>query len=101
MVVKQRTSTEAWSKRKPKLRHLKDFGSTTYTWIQNSKRTKLDPKSKKLMITGYTDSRKAYRLVNIDTNKVSFGRDVVDEEVGWFQTSPEFKITEHPLVAKD
>jgi hypothetical protein len=38
----------------------------------------------------------------INTNKVSFSRDtVVDEEVGPFHTSPEFKITEQSVVDKD
>jgi hypothetical protein len=41
-------------------------------------------------------------LVDIDTNKVSFSRDViVDEEVGPFHTSPKFKITGQPMVDKD
>jgi hypothetical protein len=55
-----------------------------------------------MMITGYNDTHKAYRLVDVDTNKVSFSRDVVvDEEVGPFHTSPAFKITEQPEVDKD
>jgi hypothetical protein len=103
MVVKQKTPEEAWSGRKPRVNHLKVFGSTTYAWIPDEKRTKLDPKRKKLMITGYNDSHKAYRLVDVDTNQLSFNRDViVDEEVGPFQTSLEIKITEQQLVlAKD
>jgi transposase InsO family protein len=101
MAVKQKTPKEAWSRRKPKVSHLKVFGSIAYTWIPDEKRTKLDPKRKKMMITGYNDNHKAYRLVDIDTNKVSFSRDVVDEEVGPFHTSPEFKITEQPVVDKD
>jgi transposase InsO family protein len=74
MAVKQKTPEEAWSGRKPKVSHLKVFGSTAYTWIPAEKRTKLDPKSKKLMITGYNDTHKAYRLVDTDTDKVSFNR---------------------------
>jgi hypothetical protein len=89
MAVKQKTPEEAWSGRKPKVSHLKVFGSTTYTWIPDEKRTKLDPKRKNMMITGYNDNHKSYRLVDIDTNKVRFSRDVVvDEEVGPFHTSP-------------
>ena len=45
------------------------------------------------MITGYNDNRKAYMLVDLDTNKVIFSRHVViDKEVGPFHTSLEFKI---------
>ena len=54
------------------------------------------------MITGYNDTHKAYRLVDTDTNKVSFSRDVVvDEEVGPFHTPSEFCITEKPSMAED
>ena len=85
MEVKHKTPEEAWSGRKPKVSHLKVFGSTAYTWIPATKRTKLDSKSKKMMLTGYNDTHKAYRLVDVDTDKVSFSRDVVvDEEVGPF-----------------
>ena len=102
MAVKQKTPEEAWSRRKPKVSHLKVFGSTAYTWIPGHKRTKLDPKSKKLMITGYNDTHKVYRWVDINTNKVSFSRDVVvDEEVGPFHTPLEFRITEQLGMAED
>jgi hypothetical protein len=48
-----------------------------------------------MMITGYNDNSKCYWLVDINTNKVNFSRDVVaDEEVGPFQSSSEFKIIE-------
>jgi hypothetical protein len=40
------------------------------------------------MFTEYDDTHKAYRLVDTNTDKVSFSRAVVvDEEVGPFQTS--------------
>ncbi len=102
MVVKQKTPKEAWSRRKLKAIHLKVFGSIAYTWIRYANRTNLDSKSKKPMITRYNDSYKAYMLVDIDPNKVSFSRGVVvDEEVGLFQTSPEFKVTKPLVVTKD
>jgi hypothetical protein len=102
MVVKQKTLVEAWFGRMPKVNRLKVFGSTAYTWIPDEKRTKLYLKSKKMMITRYNDNHKAYKLVGIDTNKVSFSREiVVDEEVGPFHTILVFKITEHPMVDKD
>jgi hypothetical protein len=39
-----------------------------------------------MMIIEYNDNHKSYRLVDIDTSKASFSRDVVDEEVGPFHT---------------
>ena len=54
------------------------------------------------MLTGYSDTHKAYRLVDVDTDKVSFSRDVVvDEEVGPFHTPPAFRVTEQPKVIED
>ena len=99
--MKQNTSKQVWSGRKPKVCHLKVFGSTSYTWIPDEKRIKLDPKSKKLMIIRYNDTHKAYKLVDIDTNKVSFSRDVVDEEVGPFHTPLEFHITKQLGMVED
>ena len=43
--VKKMTPEEAWSGRKPKVGHLKVFGSTAHVWIPNAKRAKLDSKS--------------------------------------------------------
>jgi hypothetical protein len=59
IAVKQKTPKQSWSVRKPKFNHLKVFGSTTYTRIPDEKRTKLDPKRKKMMIIGYSDNHKA------------------------------------------
>jgi hypothetical protein len=97
MAVKKKTPEEAWLGRKTKVSHLKVFGSTAYTWIPSTKRNKLDPKSKKMILTGYIDTHKSYRLVDVDTDKVRFSTDfVIDEEVGPFNTPPAFKVTEQP-----
>eukprot|EP00253_Pinus_taeda_P006391 PITA_06391 len=86
--VKGKTLEEIWSGRKPKISHLKVFGSIAYTWIPAAKRSKLDSKSQKLMMTGYSDHHKAYRLIDIATGRLSFSRDVVfDEDRGFFQSS--------------
>eukprot|EP00253_Pinus_taeda_P016023 PITA_16023 len=50
--VKGKTPEEVWSGRKPKISHLKVFGSIAYVWIPAAKRSKLDSKSQKLMMTG-------------------------------------------------
>lgn len=55
------------------------------------------------MLTRYNDNHKAYRLIDVDTNCLTFSRDfVIDEEVGPIQLSSDIKITEdQPLKAKD
>jgi hypothetical protein len=95
MAVKQKTLKEAWSGRKPNVSHLKVFGYTAYSWILAAKRTKLDPKSDKMMLIWYSDTHKDYILVDVDTDKVRLSIDVVvDEEVGPFHTPPAFRVTE-------
>jgi hypothetical protein len=55
-----------------------------------------------MMLTGYSDTHKAYILVDVDTDKVSFNRDVVvDEEVGPFHTPLAFRATEQLEVIED
>ena len=51
-----------------KFRDLKIFGSTTYMWIIDAKRIKLDSKSHKLMLTGYSDNHKSYWLSDVDND---------------------------------
>lgn len=88
MVVKK-TPEEAWSGRKPRISQLKVFGSTAFVWILEAKHTKLDAKSQKLMLTGYSDTHKAYQLVDIKTDCLIFKHDVLfDEERRPFQLSP-------------
>ena len=42
LAVNHKTPEEAWSGRKPRINHLKVFGSLAYVWIPNAKRTKLN-----------------------------------------------------------
>eukprot|EP00253_Pinus_taeda_P027273 PITA_27273 len=95
--VKGKTPEEVWSGRKPKISHLKVFGSIAYVWIPAAKRSKLDSKSQKLMMTGYSDHHKAYRLIDIPTGRLSLNWDVVFvEDRGFFQSSSEQYSTDQP-----
>ena len=67
---------------------MKVLVSLAYVWIPDAKRTKLDSKSQKLMFTGYSHTHKAYRLIDVNTDRLIFSRDVVfDEELGPFPLS--------------
>ena len=88
LAVKHKTPEEAWFGHKPRINHLKVFGSLAYVGIPDTKRTKLDSKSQKLMLTGYSHTHKAYRLIDVNTDRLIFSRDVgFDEELGPFQRS--------------
>ncbi|KXJ70180.1 hypothetical protein RP20_CCG024584 [Aedes albopictus] len=67
---------EAWYTRKPDLKHMHIFGCSAFVHIPDQKRTKLEPKGMKLTFVGYSDSQKAYRLVDLATNKIYHSRDV-------------------------
>lgn len=72
VAVKKTTPEEAWSGRKPKVGHLKVFGSTAHVWIPDAKHAKLDSKSQSLMFTGYIDNHKAYRLIDVEIDRLIF-----------------------------
>lgn len=45
------------------------------------------------MFTAYSDNHKAYRLIDVDTNRLILSRDVFDEERGPFQASSPYLST--------
>ena len=61
---------------KPNLSHVKTFGAEAYAWIPNEKRNKLDAKAEKLILVGYSENSKAYRLLNKETCKITISRHV-------------------------
>ena len=75
--LKSLTPYEAWTKRKPDLRHLRIFGCKALVRIPAAFRKKLDSKSKECIFVGYSDNAKGYRLVDHVTKKLQLARDVV------------------------
>lgn len=69
------TPYERWYGRKPVLDHLRVFGSDAYVHIPDVKRSKLDPRSKKLTFVGYAEDRKGYRFVDRTTDTITLSRD--------------------------
>ncbi|CAL8152755.1 unnamed protein product [Prunus armeniaca] len=75
---------EAYSGRKPGLKHLRVFGSLCYAHVPNQQRQKLDLASKRCVFLGYGSYEKGYRQYNITTGKVIISRDVVfNEDASW------------------
>ena len=71
-----KTPYEIWTGEKPNLAHIRVFGSVAYMHIPDVKRFKLDEKSKKLVLVGFCEVSKAYRLLDISNNKIFISRDV-------------------------
>ena len=70
------TPYEKWYSLKPDLSNIKIFGADAFVFVPDEKRTKLDKKSEKLKLIGYSEESKAYRLLNELTCKITISRHV-------------------------
>ena len=66
----------AWHSTKPKVNHLRVFGSDAYALIPKDEREKFDSKTRKCIIMGYGTVTKGYRLYNVTERKVMHNRNV-------------------------
>ena len=57
-----KTPIEAWSERKPSVRHFKVFWCLCYSQVPEERRSKLDETSEKCIFMGYSSQSKGYRL---------------------------------------
>ena len=55
---------EAFTGVKPKVSHLRIFGSPVYVHIPSKKRTTLEPTLERRIFVGYSETSKAYRIYN-------------------------------------
>ncbi|CAL9001633.1 unnamed protein product, partial [Prunus brigantina] len=76
----KKTPFEAYSGRKPAIKHLRIFGSLCYAHVPNQQRQKLDLTSKRCVFLGYGSCEKGYRLYNIATGSVIISRDVKETD---------------------
>ena len=78
--VKGATPHQAWCGQKPRVEHLRVFGSTAYVHVPRDERGKFDPKTKKCVLLGYGNVQKGYRVYNHVTRKVFYSRNVKFDE---------------------
>lgn len=90
---KTKTPAEIWFGQKPVLSHLRIFGSECYNHIPAVKRSKMDAKSSKCIMLGYTASIGSYRLWDIEKNKLVTGRSVVFNEASVLNRSKYVNIS--------
>ena len=67
-------------KGKPSIEHLRVIGCTVYSHNNNQSHSKLDARSKKGILIGYGDDRKAYKIWDPETDKTYHSRDVTFDE---------------------
>lgn len=75
--LNERTPYEVWTGNKPNLSHLKIFGSTVMVHVPKEKRRKFDKKSKEMILMGYGETVKGYRIFDPEKNIVITSRDIV------------------------
>lgn len=75
-----KTPYELWYGRKPDISNIRIFGSETMVHIPKPKRLKWDKKSRKMILVGFGDDTKGYRLYDPIDKKVIFSRDVIINE---------------------
>jgi hypothetical protein len=80
VAVSEKTPIEAWSGVKPDISHLRVFGSVCYAHIPKEKRQKLDDKSERCILLGFSEGTKGYRLYNLEQKKIIASRDVIFDE---------------------
>lgn len=78
--VKNMTPEECWSGNKPTVDYFRVFGCIGNVHVPNEKRLKLDARSQKCVLLGYSEESKGYKMVEPMTNKIIISRDVVFEE---------------------
>ncbi|GLJ22727.1 hypothetical protein SUGI_0428190 [Cryptomeria japonica] len=76
-----KTPMEAWSRKKPSLRHIHVFGLEAYAHVPKVSRSKLDNKAVKCIFIGYGIGVKGYKLWNHVTGKVVYNRSIIFHEL--------------------
>lgn len=93
-----KTPYEKWVGNPPSVRHIRTFGCCAYAHVDKQKRQKLDPKSEKLVMVGYSDVTKGYRLLNPTNDKITISRDVIffekEEETSLEEKNSKGKLTD-------
>lgn len=73
--LRGKTPYEAWTGRKPTLRHMHIFGSPAYVHIpENRRSSKFDARADKMVLVGYMDELHAYKLLHPQLHKAVYSR---------------------------
>jgi hypothetical protein len=82
-----KTPEEAFSGKKPDVRHFRIFGCLTYSHVSSEKKTKIEPTIEKGIFVGYSETSKAFRIYIPSLRKAILRRVVRFEEDGAFKKS--------------
>ena len=89
-----KTPYEMWWGQKPSIAHVRIFGCLTYAYIPNKFRRKLDPKTEKCVLLGYSTKSKGYQLWSFKRKNLIIRRHVTfNESVFAFEENPDKEST--------
>ena len=74
------TPYEKYFKEKPSVQHLQVFGSLAWVFVNKHVRSKLDPKSIQAYFVGYSSTSRAYRFLDLVTDKILESADYTIDE---------------------
>jgi hypothetical protein len=89
-----KTPEEMFSRKNPKLSHLKIFGCPIFVHILKEKRNKLDPSGNKGIFVGYCEVSKAFRVYIPGHHHIEINRDVTFDEDTTLKKSRRFHLEE-------
>ena len=100
--VPNMTPYEALTGTKPKVGHLHVFGYTAYHHILKDERQKIDPKSQKCVVMGYSDQKKGYCLYDSRKERIVFSFDVTfNKDESSFEAKSDTTYVEIDLMNND
>ena len=86
--LQNKTPMEIWTKKRPHLHGIHEFGTITYALVPKSQHKKLDNKSEKCILLGYAVSTKAYHLWCIRDCCIIISCDVIFNDGSYLQDAP-------------
>ncbi|MCO5605141.1 hypothetical protein L7F22_059321 [Adiantum nelumboides] len=99
-ILKGITPYDALHKVEPKVHHLQVFDCLALTHVPDEKRKKLDDKSRRCILVGYSDVSKAYKLYDPIKKESFTSRDIIFDENASFKLAPNAKDTSSPTPLK-
>jgi hypothetical protein len=88
--VAGKTPFKAWHGHKPKVEHLRTFGSIAYVKMTRPHLKKLDDRSTAKVFISYKPGTKAWRFYDLATRRVYVSRDALFQEQDGFNWSDEY-----------
>jgi hypothetical protein len=78
--LKGKTPYEAWTGLKPNISHLREFGCDVWVLDETVNRSKLAPRSKKMVFVGFEEGCKGIRYWDKATRKIKVSRNIAFNE---------------------